>query len=230
MSAGAKRPEGAEAVIRRMAREEQAPIHEELAAVREELAELRQLVDGPAEREDRSERIGRQMEAKRAAAFIDKHFTRSEINKRLGSRRSTIHRWRTGATRQTRIEDAEKLIRELGGDPTDFRDELPEPEVGDQGAGDGGDRAARPTRAEIDAGRTPRGAWTKAQLAEWGVPWPPPKGWRKRLLAAVEPGDDSEQGRVGAGPYTAGERHRCWPEWTWDGAAFVRTSTAGGAR
>ena len=24
---------------------------------------------------------------------------------------------------------------------------------------------------------------TRAQLAEWGVPWPPPKGWRKRLIA-----------------------------------------------
>ena len=29
------------------------------------------------------------------------------------------------------------------------------------------------------AGRAWR--WTRAQLAEWGVPWPPPKGWRKRL-------------------------------------------------
>lgn len=24
---------------------------------------------------------------------------------------------------------------------------------------------------------------TRAQLAEWGVPWPPPKGWKKRLLS-----------------------------------------------
>jgi hypothetical protein len=23
--------------------------------------------------------------------------------------------------------------------------------------------------------------WNRKQLAEWGVPWPPPKGWRTRL-------------------------------------------------
>lgn len=39
------------------------------------------------------------------------------------------------------------------------------------------------TAEAIDAARTPAGGWTKAQLAQWGVPWPPPKGWRKRLIA-----------------------------------------------
>lgn len=39
-----------------------------------------------------------------------------------------------------------------------------------------------PTAAEIEAAKTPRGGWTRAQLAEWGVPWPPPRGWKKRLL------------------------------------------------
>jgi hypothetical protein len=29
---------------------------------------------------------------------------------------------------------------------------------------------------------TPNGGWRKSQLAAWGVPWPPPKGWKKRLL------------------------------------------------
>lgn len=37
------------------------------------------------------------------------------------------------------------------------------------------------SRQEVEAGKTPRGAWTKKQLAEWGVPWPPPKGWREAL-------------------------------------------------
>lgn len=37
--------------------------------------------------------------------------------------------------------------------------------------------------AEIDAARTPAGGWTRDQLAQWGVPWPPPKGWRKSLIA-----------------------------------------------
>ena len=27
--------------------------------------------------------------------------------------------------------------------------------------------------------------WSRAQLAEWGVPWPPPKGWRKKLTDGV---------------------------------------------
>lgn len=39
------------------------------------------------------------------------------------------------------------------------------------------------TREEIEAGRTPKGGFTKAQLAEWGVPWPPPAGWMDALLA-----------------------------------------------
>lgn len=36
---------------------------------------------------------------------------------------------------------------------------------------------------EIEAAQTPNGGWTRAQLAKWGVPWPPPKGWRKQLEA-----------------------------------------------
>lgn len=43
------------------------------------------------------------------------------------------------------------------------------------------------TREEIEAGRSPKGGWTRAQLAAWGVPWPPPKGWRKRLETGENP-------------------------------------------
>ena len=25
------------------------------------------------------------------------------------------------------------------------------------------------------------GAWDRKQLAQWGVPWPPPKGWKSTL-------------------------------------------------
>lgn len=39
-----------------------------------------------------------------------------------------------------------------------------------------------PTKEEIEAARTPQGGYTKAQLAAWGVPWPPPKGWKQTLL------------------------------------------------
>ena len=36
--------------------------------------------------------------------------------------------------------------------------------------------------AEIEAARSPRGGWTRATLAGWGVPWPPPSGWLRALL------------------------------------------------
>lgn len=34
---------------------------------------------------------------------------------------------------------------------------------------------------EIEAGKTAKGGFTRAQLQAWGVPWPPPKGWLKAL-------------------------------------------------
>lgn len=40
-----------------------------------------------------------------------------------------------------------------------------------------------PTAEEIEAGRSPAGGFTKAQLAKWGVPWPPPSGWKEALIA-----------------------------------------------
>lgn len=39
------------------------------------------------------------------------------------------------------------------------------------------------TEAEIEAGSSAKGGFTRARLAEWGVPWPPPKGWRDCLMA-----------------------------------------------
>ncbi len=39
-----------------------------------------------------------------------------------------------------------------------------------------------PTESEIEAAKTERGGWTKSTLAKWGVPWPPPKGWKNRLV------------------------------------------------
>jgi hypothetical protein len=38
-----------------------------------------------------------------------------------------------------------------------------------------------PSPEEVEAPRTPKGAWTKRQLAAWGVPWPPPRGWKADL-------------------------------------------------
>lgn len=35
---------------------------------------------------------------------------------------------------------------------------------------------------EIEAGKSPKGGFTKAQLAKWGVGWPPPQGWKEALM------------------------------------------------
>ena len=42
--------------------------------------------------------------------------------------------------------------------------------------------ASIPTAEEIDAASSPSGAWTREQLAMWGVSWPPPRRWHKDLL------------------------------------------------
>jgi len=39
-----------------------------------------------------------------------------------------------------------------------------------------------PSPEEVEAAKTERGGWTGEQLAKWGVPWPPPKGWKTELL------------------------------------------------
>lgn len=38
------------------------------------------------------------------------------------------------------------------------------------------------TEEEIEAERTAKGGWIRETLAEWGVPWPPPSGWKKAIL------------------------------------------------
>lgn len=38
-----------------------------------------------------------------------------------------------------------------------------------------------PSPDDIEAARTPAGGFTRAQLAAWGVAWPPPKGWKRQL-------------------------------------------------
>ena len=51
-----------------------------------------------------------------------------------------------------------------------------------------------PSPTEIEARRTPAGGWTKAQLAQWGVPWPPSKGWRQKLRKPMPVPDGMVQG------------------------------------
>lgn len=40
-----------------------------------------------------------------------------------------------------------------------------------------------PSPDGIEAAKTPAGAWSAMQLAEWGVKWPPKAGWRRNLEA-----------------------------------------------
>jgi hypothetical protein len=47
---------------------------------------------------------------------------------------------------------------------------------------------------EIVAAQTLAGAWTRKQLEKWGVyGWPPPKGWKKRLIKYGTPDRADEQ-------------------------------------
>lgn len=45
---------------------------------------------------------------------------------------------------------------------------------------------APPSPDQIAAARTPAGGWTRETLAGWGVPWPPPSGWREGLRRSYE--------------------------------------------
>ena len=38
------------------------------------------------------------------------------------------------------------------------------------------------TEEMIEDAKTESGGWTKETLAGWGVPWPPPKGWKEQLF------------------------------------------------
>ena len=38
------------------------------------------------------------------------------------------------------------------------------------------------TDSQIEAAKSPRGGFTRETLAAWGVPWPPPRGWRRALI------------------------------------------------
>ena len=40
--------------------------------------------------------------------------------------------------------------------------------------------------AKIESLKTPKGGWTKASLASLGVSWPPPPGWKAKLLDDTE--------------------------------------------
>lgn len=39
---------------------------------------------------------------------------------------------------------------------------------------------------EIRAAMTPKGGWKAGTLGNWGISWPPPKGWREKLIKNYE--------------------------------------------
>ncbi len=61
------------------------------------------------------------------------------------------------------------------------------------------------TEADIENARSPRGGWTRETLRQWGVPWPPPKGWKRALLNSemIPP-----RGLPGRGPLTEAQEAR----------------------
>ncbi|MBZ9807659.1 hypothetical protein [Mesorhizobium sp. ESP-6-2] len=47
------------------------------------------------------------------------------------------------------------------------------------------------TEEEILSQQTEKGGWMKSTLAQWGVPWPPPKGWKEHLLKFGAPFEEN---------------------------------------
>lgn len=59
-----------------------------------------------------------------------------------------------------------------------------------------------PTNEEIEAEMTPAGGFTRETLARWGVPWPPPKGWKRKLLSEAPCDKGAHGDAVGLTPWT----------------------------
>lgn len=45
----------------------------------------------------------------------------------------------------------------------------------------------------IEAGKSARGGWSREQLRLLGIPWPPPAGWKRKVLGARIRADSAEQ-------------------------------------
>jgi hypothetical protein len=58
------------------------------------------------------------------------------------------------------------------------------------------------TEADIEAARSDKGGFTRATLAEWGVPWPPPSGWKKEIIANGIPYSDEIKAYAPDAPIT----------------------------
>lgn len=43
-------------------------------------------------------------------------------------------------------------------------------------------------RSFIEGHQTPNGGYTRQQLAQWNIPWPPPRGWKERLITQLTRG------------------------------------------
>lgn len=80
--------------------------------------------------------------------------------------------WRSlrkrGSVRQARVEKSQNLP--TPGDVPWWSARMPS-----------GQPRVAPSPDDVEAGKTPAGGWSKKQLAAWGVPWPPPTGWRREL-------------------------------------------------
>ena len=71
-------------------------------------------------------------------------------------------------------------------------------------------------RIILDA-QTRKGGWTKKQLAQWGIPWPPPRGWKSRLILnnSLKKGhgiDDTLHSEPGTCPVVLVGSSERWPK------------------
>jgi hypothetical protein len=81
-----------------------------------------------------------------------------------------------------------------------------------------------PSPEEIEAAKTRRGGWSRATLAAWGVPWPPPRGWRHALQKQRSA---EQRGRVSERPRGWSSPMRVRFECPACGAAHPRASCGG---
>jgi len=51
------------------------------------------------------------------------------------------------------------------------------------------------TERDIEAAKSPQGGWTKKTFANWGISWPPQKGWKEKLLKHGRPRNAADRKR-----------------------------------
>lgn len=67
---------------------------------------------------------------------------------------------------------------------------------------------------EIENGKTKKGGWDKITLAKWGVPWPPPKGWKESLISGTALGAQTFSTEAMRGRHSGSLEAKLWELYT----------------